>query len=245
LGIEARVRALAAGDDDAAAQAYPNPSTALRPPECASSSHDHNSSTENGCADISTARSWFEPTRAHRQKCPDFCRRVTLPPIPFRAYGSAVEADVPLPRAKSLAPTGHTLLRHRLFPERGGFRRLWTDLTVDPRVVQVEVLNRRGVPAYRVNVVPLAWEGANPFDGAEGLRVFILPWRGWLGGERRRGGRQDQATSDEQGEDSPRHDPTLFPTGRARQSGTTARADAVSGLLRQTGGFERRCHPRS
>jgi hypothetical protein len=170
---------------------------------------------------------------------------VTLPPSPFRAYGSAVEADVPLPRAKSLAPTGHTLLRHRLLPERGGLRRLWTDLTVDPRVVQVEVLNRRGVPAYRVNVVPLAWEGANPFDGAEGLRVFILPWRGWLGGERRRGGRQDQATSDEQGEDSPRHDPTLFPTGRARQSGTTAGPDVVSGLLRQTGGFERRCHLRS
>src|SRR3954471_18379654 len=74
------------------------------------------------------------------------------------------------------------------------------------------------MPAYRIDVIPFAWAGANPFDGAQGLRVFILAWRGWLGGEGRRGGRQDQAASDEQGEHCPLHDSTLFPTGERSSS---------------------------
>jgi hypothetical protein len=60
----------------------------------------------------------------------------------------------------------------------------------DPRVVQVEVGNRRFMPTYRAYVVPLAREVPNPFDGAEGLDVVVLAWGSWLGGEGRRGGRQ-------------------------------------------------------
>jgi hypothetical protein len=83
-------------------------------------------------------------------------------------------------------------VRRLLLPQPGGFEGLRTYLADDPRVVQVEVEDRRFMPVYRLSVVPLGWEGANPFDGAEGLGVVVLAWGSWLGG----GGRGSQGTNE-------------------------------------------------